>query len=249
RIRFIRDHRELYEDAVPNNELAIVYADDAIAARPETHDTYVALAQALTERSIQFDVVYVGDGRFNADELDPQTLSGYRAILLPEAQDLGPVPAAALDAFARTGGEVTVYSESPLDPSLIRTADGRMLLDFWRHYRDEDRDRILESVQAPPSAVIESSDPAVVATRYELGDGQVLHLLNYRYDEASDTVTPARDLRLRIPWGAGAATATLLDLGGEHGVMAKSEDGTLVVEIPELAVYGVLVIAPGSAQT
>jgi hypothetical protein len=248
-IRFIRDHRELYEDAVPNNELAILYADDAIAARPETHDTYVALAQALAERSVQFDVVYAGDGRFNPNELDAEALSPYRAILVPEARDLGPAPAAALEAFARAGGQVTVYSESPLGPELVRTVDGQVLFDFWRQYADEDRDRILASVQAPPSARVGVSDPGVVATRYELGDRQVLHLLDYRYDEASDTVTPARDLRLRIPWEEGPATATLIDLDGDREVMAKSEDGTLVVEIPELAIYGVLVIAQDSTQT
>jgi hypothetical protein len=248
-IRFIRDHRELYEDAVPNNELAILYADDAIAARPETHDTYVALAQALAERSMQFDVVYVGDGRFNPDELDAEALSPYRAILVPEARDLGPAPAAALEVFARAGGQVTLYSKSPLDPELVRTADGQVLIDFWRQYGDEDRDRILASVQAPPSARVGVSDPGVVATRYELGDRQVLHMLNYRYDEASDTVTPARDLRLRIPWEGSPATATLVDLDGERDVMAKSEDGTLIVEIPELAIYGVLVIAAGSIRT
>jgi hypothetical protein len=248
-IRFIRDHRELYEDAVPSNELAILYADDAIAVRPETHDKYVALAQALAERSMQFDVVYVGDGRFNPDELDPEALSRYRAVLLPEAQDLGPVPAAALEAFARAGGEATVYSDSPLAPELVRTADGQMLFAFWKHYRDEDRERILASVQAPPSARIESSDRAVVVTRYGLGDRQVLHLLNYRYDEASDTVTPARDLRLHIPWDEGPASAVMLDLDGERELMAKGEDGTLVVDIPELAVYGVLVIDPDSART
>jgi hypothetical protein len=242
-IRFIRDHRELYEDAVPNNELAILYADDAIAARPESHDNYVALAQALAERSVQFDVVYVGDGRFNPDGLDPETIARYRAILVPEARCLGPAPAATLEAFARAGGEVTVYSESPLDPELVRALDGQMLSDFWRHYRDEDRDRILASVSAPPSAGIESSDPAVVATRYALGDRQVLHLLNYRYDEGSDEVTPAGDIRLRIPWDRGPATATLFDLEGDREMMAMNEDGTLVVEIPELAIHGVLVIA------
>jgi hypothetical protein len=248
-IRFIREHREMYEDAVPNNELAILYADGAIAARPETHDKYVALAQALAERGYQFDVVYVGDGRFNRDELDPETIARYRAILLPEARDLGPVPRAALEAFARAGGEVTVYSASPLDPELVRTADGQVLFDFWQHYRDEDRDRILASVQAPPSARIESSDPAVVVTRYALGDRQVLHLLNYRYDEATDTVSPARDLRLRIPWEGGSATPALVDLERERDLIANAEDGALVVEIPELAIYAVLVIDRGSTQS
>jgi hypothetical protein len=250
-IRFISDHRELYEDAVPDNDLAIVYADGPISGRPGAHQRYLALAQALAESGHQFDVVYAGDGRFNADELDPRVLERYRALLLPEARDLGDAPTAALEAFARAGGEVTVYSESPLDPEVVRQADGDVLEDFWRRYHDDDRDRIVESFRAPPSSRIESSDTAVSVTRYALGDRQVLQLLNYRYDEASDEVTPARDLRLRIPWREVSATATarLLDLDGELEVMAKREDGALIVEIPEFAVYGVLVIAviaPGS---
>jgi hypothetical protein len=249
RIRFIREHRELYEDAVPNNELAILYADDAIAARPETHDKYVALAQALAEGSIQFDVVYVGDGRFNPNELEPETLARYRAILLPEAQALGHGPAAALEAFARAGGDVTVYSESPLDPEFVRTADGQVLFDFWNHYRDKARDRILASAQTPPSARIESSEPAITVTRYALGDRQVLHLLNYRYDEATDAVSPTQDLRLRVPWEGASASAALVDLEGEREVATKAEDGALVVEIPQLAIYGVLVVTPDTAVT
>lgn len=243
-IRFIESYRELYEDAVPNNELAIVYADDAIAARPQTHDKYVTLAQALAEGSVQFDVVYAGDGRFNPADLDAATLSSYRAVLLPEAQDIGPAPAAALEAFARAGGRVTVYSDSPLDPELIQAADGQVLFDFWKHYRDEDRERILSGVQAPASARIESSDPAVVVTRYELGGRQILHVLNYRYDEASDAVSPAKDLRLRITRDGGPASASLIDLDGERELAAKSKDGTLVVEIPELAIYGLVVVTP-----
>ena len=247
-IRFIRDHRELYEEAVADNDLAIVYADGPISRRPESHQRYLALAQALAESGHQFDVVYVGDGRFNADELDPQILGRYETLLVPEARDLGDAPAAALDAFARAGGEVTVYSDSPLDPGLVQQADGDMLEDFWRRYRDEDRDRIVESFRAPPSSRIECSDPAVSVTRYALGDRQVLHLLDYRYEEATDTVTPIRDLRLRVPWQDGHASCTMVDLAGERRLPVKNEDGVLVVDVPELDPYAVLVVDPGSGE-
>ena len=245
-IRFIREHRELYEEAVADNDLAIVYADGPISRRPESHQRYLALAQALAESGHQFDVVYVGDGRFNADELDPQILGRYKTLLVPEARDLGDAPTGALDTFARAGGEVTVYSQSPLDPGLVQQADGDMLEDFWQRYRDEDRDRIVESLRAPPSSRIECSDPAVSVTRYALGDLQVLHLLDYRYEEATDSVTPIRDLRLRVPWQGGHASCTMVDLAGERRLPVKNEDGVLVVDMPELDPYAVLVIAPAS---
>lgn len=247
-IRFIRDHRELYEDVVTDNDLAILYADDAIASRPETHVKYLALAQALAERGFQFDVVYGGDGRFNPDDLDEETLASYRTILLPDAGDLGRASVDALETFARAGGKLTVFSESPLDPELARHADGQVLFDFWRHYRDEDRDRIITSFAAPPAARIEASDPGVGVIRYVHGEDQVLHLLNYRYEQATDVVTPARDLRLRIPWSRGPASCTLLDLGGEHTLVAKEEDGTVVVDLPELDLYALLVIAREPAE-
>lgn len=246
-IRFIREHRELYEDAVADNDLAIVYADGPISGRPGAHQRYLALAQALAESGHQYDVVYAGDGRFNADALDPRVLEPYRSLLLPEARDLGDAPAEALEAFARAGGDVTVYSESPLDPEVVQRADGDLLEDFWVRYHDGDRDRIVESFLPPPSSRIESSDTAVSVTRYALGDRRVLHLLNYGYNDASDEVTPTRDLRLRIPWQDGSATATLLGLGGERELSAKAEDGMLVVEVPELDRYAVLVVGPDPA--
>ena len=92
----------------------------------------------------------------------------------------------------------------------------------------------------PPWTV--NPDAAVSVTRYALGERQVLHLLNYAYDESVDTVTPARDVRLRVPWQGGAAAARLLDLGGERVLETKNEDGTLVVEVPEIDPYAVLVI-------
>jgi hypothetical protein len=247
-IRFIGEHRGLYEAAVAKNELAILYADGAISQRPETHVKYLALAQALAERGHQFDVVYGGHGRFNPDELDPQTLARYRVILLPEARDLGEAPAVALEAFARAGGELIAFSESPLDPDLVRRAYGELLVDFWRHYRDEDRDRIIASVAAPPSSRIESSDPAVGVIRYALDERQVLHLLNYRYDEATDSVAPITDLRLRVPWQDGHASCTLLDLGGARRLTARNEDGALVVDVPKLDPYAILVAAPESGE-
>ena len=247
-IRFIREHRELYEDAAPDNDLAIVYADGPISGRPGAQQRYLALAQALAESGHQFDVVYAGDGRFNADALDPRVLEPYRSLLLPEARDLGDAPAEALEAFARAVGDVTVYSESPLDPEVVQRADGDLLEDFWQRYHDGDRDRIVESFLPPPSSRIDSSDAAVSVTRYALGDRQVLHLLNYGYDEASDEVTPARDLRLRIPWREGSASATLHALDGERELTAKTEDGVLVVDVPELDRYAVLVIGPDGSN-
>jgi hypothetical protein len=205
---------------------------------------YLALAQALLEGGYQFDVLYAGDGVFNPDDIDPEVLERYRTILVPEARDLGASPARTLRKFAGVGGELMVFSPSPLDDEPVGHADGELLVDFWRHYRDEDRERVLEHVEAPPTARIEASVPGVGVTRYRIGDRQIVHLLDYRYDPATDAVAPATELRLRIPWQGGDAACTLLTLGVEQPLDGRIVGATLEVEIPELDPYAVLVIEP-----
>ena len=243
-IRFIADHRDLYEGSVSVNDVAILYADGPILRWSDGHVKYLALAQALAEAGIQFDVVFSGDGRFNPEGIDRASLERYRAILIPEARGLGEASTAALTSFARAGGELVVFSESPLNPLLARTVDGQMLIDFWQDYRDEDRQRIVTSVGARTSARIESSEPGVGVVRYANGDRQVFHLLDYRYDAATDAVTPIEELRIRIPWQGADAVCTLLSLAGESELTTKVENGTLVVDVPTLDPYAVLVAAP-----
>jgi hypothetical protein len=241
-IRFIDTHRDLYEQATSMNDLAIVYLDGPIMRRPRMHMKYVALAQALAELGYQFDVVFVGDGEFNPDDLDPAALQRYRAVFVPEARDLGAAPTAALETYARGGGELVVFSESAIDADLARHEDEAMLLDFWRGYRDADRDRISAAVERFDASRIESSDPTVNAVRYAWGDRQVVHLLDYGYDPETDTIRPATEVRLSIPWTGGEATCRLMALGGETELASRAEDGRLSVELPRIDPYAVLVL-------
>ncbi len=243
RIRFIDEHRAVYEDATSMNDLAVLYLEGPMIANPESHRKYLALAQALAESSHQFDVLYGGDGEFNPDELDLATLRGYRAILVPEARGLGTTATGTLERYVGAGGQLMAFSSSPLEHAEARHEDGRLLFDFWRDYRDADRARIVELVDALGSPRIRASHPSVNVVRYVLGDGHVLHLLNYDYDVETDRVTTAHDVRIRVPWGRGAgASAARLRTGGEDSVPCRMEDGDLVVDLGELDLYAMIVL-------
>ena len=241
-IRFIARHRELYEQPVSMNDLAVLYLDGPILRRPETHQKYLALAQALVETSYQFDVLYTGDGEFNPDQLDLDVLRRYRTVLVPEARDLGIGPARQLERYARSGGEVLVFSESPLDESLARREDGDVLSGFWRRYHDGDRDRIVSTVEHLRWSRIVVSDPSVNALRYRLDGRQVLHLLNYRYQADGDCIEPVHDLQVRVPWAGGPASATLFRLDDERTVPCRVEGDDVVLDIGELDLYAVVVV-------
>jgi hypothetical protein len=241
-IRFIDAHRDLYEPGPSINDVAIVYLDGPIMRRPPTHQKYVALAQALGELGFQFDVLYGGDGTFNPDDLDPAVLARYRAVLVPEARDLGAAPVATLDAYAAAGGEVIVYSESPLDPARVRQEDGQVLFDFYERYRDEDRDRIGSTVSAHGSSWVRSSAPSVSVVRTASWQRQVLHVINYAYDAASDVVTTARDVQMRVPWSGGPATCTHVAADGDHLLPSRLDGDELVFSLPAVDLYALIVL-------
>ena len=244
RIRFIDEHRDLFEQVTSMNDLAILYLDGPIMHRPESHEKYLALAQALAELGYQFDVRYAGDGEFNPEDLDRAALR-YLAVLVPEAKDLGATSTATLEAYARSGGEVVVFSESPLDPALIRREDGQVLANFWRDYQDEDRERIATTVERFASSRIRTSDPSVLPVRYVLEGRQVLHLLNYRYRADIDRVEPVADLQVRIPWAGSTPSCTLVHPEGERPLPCRVEGDELMLDLPELELYALIVIAGG----
>ena len=240
-IRFIDEHRDLYEGATNRNVLAILYADGPILEHPEAHATYLALAQALVERGVQFDVLYGGDGRFNPDELDPDELARYRTILVPEARGLGRRPAAALEGFARSGGNVVTFSESPIAEELAVRADREVLGRFWRDYLDTDGDLIVDAFAGLPAERIEVSDPSVRVTHTVAGRRHVLHVLALGYDGATDEVAPVRELEVRMPWSEGDPDVSLVTPGEERPLTASVEGDRLRVVVPELDPYALLV--------
>jgi hypothetical protein len=245
-ISFIGSHGGLFDGVEPMNDIAVLYLEGPIMRRPTTHDGYVALAQALAESGYQFDVVHCADGRFNDEAIDADALSRYRVVLIPEARHVGAGPRRALEEYARRGGELVVFSDSPFDLALARREDGRMLADFWIHYRDADRARIAATL-TEGSSRIRSSDPAVNVIRWARGETQVLHLLNYDYEDETDTVTPAKDVQLTIPWAGDRPMAQLLAPNGDLALDAEITDGFVQVEVPQVDPYAVLVLTPRSS--
>ncbi len=242
-IEFIALNREYFEQAETGNELAILYLDSCISQKPQAHLKYLALAQALSEAGHQYDVLYVGDGRFNPALLDPDRLTRYKALLIPEAGSISDGEADALAAYLTdAGGQVVIYGDAP-GAVMGRREDERPLLQFWRDYRDVDRQRIVATVDTLKDDRVTCSDPLVNAIRWTRGNEQVLHLLNYNYDATADAVRRVRDLTVRLPWPTGrSATCTLLRPGRAERLDCTADNGLLIVRVSELDDYGLMVV-------
>ncbi len=241
--RFILAHREYYEGLATDNTLVILYPNSAVLENGKGHFKYLALAQALSESGFQYDVIYVGDDIFTPGDIASEKVARYQAILLPEAGALTPAQTTALKAYAKQGGRVIAYSTHQLgsNKGITTIADDR-LMDFWLHYRPEDRERILEPVRDVESARILASDAAVNVVRYRKGDEQVLHVLNYDYREADDSIVPKNDVRIDMQWSGETTPAVRwLTLQGEETLGCKLDAGRLSFTISEVSPYGLAI--------
>ncbi len=242
--RFILDHRQYYEEFTTDSTLVILYPHSAVLENGKGHFKYLALAQALSESGFQYDVIYVGDDVFTPGEMNAETLARYQAVLVPEAGHLTRGQTASLQAYAGQGGRVIAYSTNQLGSNKgINTIADDRLMDFWLHYRPEDRERILEPVRDVESARVLSSDAAVNVVRYRKGDEHVLHVLNYDYREADDSIVPKNDVRIDMQWSGETTPAVRwLTLQGEATLGCKLDAGRLSFTIPDVGPYGLAIV-------
>lgn len=242
--RFILEHRQYYEELAAENPIAILYANSAVLGNGAGHFKYIALAQALAESGFQYDVLYGGDDVFTPAEIAPETLTRYEAVLVPEAEHLTASQVAALRAYADRGGRVVAYSANQLgvNARITTLADDR-LMDFWLHYRPEDRERIVEPIGDLQDARVLASEPAVNVVRYRKGDEHVCHILNYDYREADDTIVPKSAVEVAMAWkGEKLPSVRWLTLEGEERLPARRDGGRVSFTIPKLGPYGLAVI-------
>jgi hypothetical protein len=242
--QFILAHREYYEGLTTDNDVAILYANSAVLENRKGHFKYIALAQALAEGGFQYDVLYVGDDVFTPSDIDTRQLARYRAVLLPEAAGLTEKQLEALRAYSEGGGRVIAYSEIGLDasPSVTAITDD-LLLDFWHHYQDRDRSRILSPLEDMEGARIQTSDPRVSVVRYQTDGRVVCHVINYDYHESDDTIAAKRDVEVRLPWNGDAPTSgRCLSLDGERELAVSRNGSWLSFTVPSIDPYVLVVL-------
>ena len=115
-----------------------------------------------------------------------------------------------------------------------------VLTRLWSTYEDKDRAMSLAPLRNVPRIIV--SAPRVVPTRYRCGRETIIHLLNYAYDESSDSVEPATALEVALPWNGEQADARLLTPARSSSLSARVEGETLVVSIDRIDLYGLLVL-------
>lgn len=235
-------------------------ADNAV---PSHRHQWYGLAQALTDLSIQYDVVFAPDGQVLPDHLTLEKLLPYPTLVVPWAYALNDAQIGLLADYAQRGGNLLIlgdlgtYDEdkNPREAAIAATLEqlGAVILpdlELESYLNDPQGGAaaaILVEVDALfPNRQVAISDASVTVQLYHGDQSLYIHLLNKALAEAG--FEPRRDFRVQVALPAGfQADSQATYLSPEAGVpttLSVAQQGDVVaVTVPVLDVYGVVMIA------
>ena len=250
---FRQSHEDLFEDAQPHSEVALVLPRQSVLnRRPDSLDEFRTLGQALVERQILLDVL--------ADEnITPERLAQYSVIILPKTVALSDDQLSAIQDYALSGRTVLIRGN-------VATMDERG--------RKRPKVEIKSAVEIDADTINDAADAietrlrdnggtkiespwTVRAAAYSQQDRIVLHLVNFDREEGApennrtgpETERPKAventSVRLAIPNNGRATSITLHVPEQEKSIDLpfKFADGFATFTVPRLRVYGVIAVS------
>jgi hypothetical protein len=256
---FLADHEDLFSTE-SWNEVAVVFsiesnraliarqdaADNISNARDESVEVpYRVATAALASAAVPFDVLLFTDGVTADDRVDPPALRRYRTVVLPSCTFLTTAQGLALVNYLEHGGRLVVTGELGTnlpDALRARLADHPGVV--RAHHSDVDG-MLPAGRQVAGDGLVD-----VASNLHRLADGSAaLHLVNYGYDRSRDEVVPLRDVRLDVGLPFVPVTATLFSHDGTTAdVPVSVEDGRCRLDLAELPLYSIVVLADGATR-
>ena len=260
--RFFADHEELYTDAEPAANVALLYAQDALALDfDRVYGSILGFQQVLIQRQIPFEIIF-------ADQLN--RLNAFDVLILANQTCLSDDACDAIRAFVEEGGGLVLTGDSALYDENRVLREESALADLVGH------DRVVYLPDAPERVSFSTTDQAqarlperpddlaaavqdaaprglpvsVKASEYTAVDvyrlpsgAQTIHLLNYRNTE------PLRDVELVLSetfWQEGTFRLYDPDLEEPIDLAPERIAEGLRIRVPQLNTYAVIV-ASGDA--
>ncbi len=237
----------------------------ADSAQPIHNRQYYGLAQALTDAGVQYQVLFAPDGNVIPDSLSLEDLLAFDTLIVPGAYSMNDQQLELLEDYAGAGGRLIVAGHvGTFDEEKVpRSEDvaGRLEslgatvlagLDFEAYLAnpaDERAAAIREwATGLFPGRMVTVSSDRVTALLSSSGNTLYCHLINK--ERGTTGFTPQTSICVQITLPAG------FDPQGDQAVFLSPDlpEGTSVplpmqvqdtrvqITIPELAVYGIVVI-------
>jgi len=120
---FILAHKDLYSGSLRSGSPAafLFLYNDRGRMIPGVYPSYSGLAQAFIEGNYPFDVLFAGDDGYVKDRLRPESLQGYRTLIVPSPIAPTKNQQTIVKEFVRSGGTVVCQEPARLGFEVPRT--------------------------------------------------------------------------------------------------------------------------------
>jgi hypothetical protein len=251
--RFVQAHPEIYVDRASLAKVAVLYNLPAAKAEtPEFEHEYQAVCKILYDCHYQFDIVLSGDGEWGKGPVSPADLSPYDNIIVIRPQLVDSQTEESLLAYAAQGGKLLLCGQSrakrPGAGAVCRKVLGREIAprempSFVPYIKSLDgsmRDHLTKDLG--PDRILSTDAPPTVGIQcWKSKSRTSVHLLNYAYDQATDTVKPAENMRLRLRTSARRASLLSPDDKASANLQLKTEGPYVSCIVPRVWIYSMVV--------
>lgn len=269
-VDFVRAHERLLTDVEEASDTAVVVSLPTLLwtrapeweARVTDHSHAIGeAAEVLRQEHVPYDVCILDYPPLWDAQEQTERLREYDRIVLPGVECVSDAHRNGIQAALETGTEVIVTGDTPTRDeeyrprsdmrSLLRNADGARILDT-----DPEPDAGGRSAARLADAVAERSPPIetdldhdIGITTFEQPDRTVVHFVNYEYDPERDVVTDIPRFDAVIDIESEPAAVTFHSVDGVRRLEATVTDAGLAVTVPEIKVWGILVLGETEGAT
>ncbi|MCR5473709.1 MAG: hypothetical protein K6F28_00745 [Lachnospiraceae bacterium] len=204
------------------------------------------IIRAMSDINAQYDVVMLPDGELREDDLTCDRLSPYPLIVVPDCFCVTKAQEEILLKCARDGKKILVagrIAEGDLKDELAKTGNAVFVP------TEGQKEDYMPAFMAAFKGLYDEIAPVccdaekIGIQRFDDGDRTWIHILNYRYDEASDRVIPADSLEIEVRDVAGSQPLVYSPEGIEPaGIETKAGNGCIYIRLKKAGLYTIIEI-------
>jgi len=253
---FVLHHKGLYQGKI-DSPVAILYLYGE--GMRNKSDSYLGLAQMLSECNIPYNVIFDGDGFYINDTLSADKLSPYPFIFIPNVINITERQKEAIFQYVSQGGKAIVFDGHALgfdiEEGELQYGNGTFIFmhdlgyDYFHSYEDglrEELENVVDSnIESP--LLVENSDRKIVAYPYYHSENKrvVIHVINYDYTKWGDGIVEKKNVNISIKkpdFDVKGCYIISPDYEENMTVMPSYNGDYITITIPLLKIYDVVVL-------
>jgi hypothetical protein len=197
------------------------------------------VCELLADSRQPFDVLFFPDGELRQDHLQPEQVSQYRTLILPDCRYLTPSQSQLLRAFLERGGHVLALGG--LGDNLPES-EQQALLNHPNLTRLPTGSFQMEQLPGGPQLQLQPAASLAVNIQ-RVAQGAAIHIIRYDYDPLQDCLVPLPELTIDLRMDGAFTRAEAFSPNGQpQATLAADGSGSLRLSLRDVPLYTIVLL-------